>query len=535
MAGRDSTNVHRRYHIISTQTQSHSHIHRYRQIASVLLRNRLSDLVQTLGLDQFLPFHWVPPNLWRKDTYTRSERTRMAMEELGTTFIKVGQILSTRTDILPPDFTRELSKLQSSLPALPADVIEKAITEELGRPVKEIFRSFDPIPLGVASIGQAHAATLHDDSEVVVKVRKPGVVEQVMEDLDILRHLAENAAKRPDYYSQYSLTGLVEEINDTIKAEMDYIREGHSAEHFAEFLKEDAGIHIPRIFWQYTTSRVIVLERIRGIGILDLPALDKAGFDRKALAGRAVNIWLKMVFTNGVFHADPHPGNLFVEADGRLGLIDFGMIGVVDDEVRDHLANAVRAILERDAETLVDSIIDLGALAPLGSRDSLLADLKHVMGHYPLLSELHLASNLGELFSVVRRNRVQLPVNTFMLLKTMAMAQSLGKGLDRDFNFFGEIQPYVEESIKKRYSFSATVRRFPAALTDLAVFGVGLPKRLLRIVRSVEKGDLHFRTDVEGLERHLEHLERIVRMLVVGIIAAALILGATIIFLAMRV
>jgi ubiquinone biosynthesis protein len=500
----------------------------------VLVKNRLSDMIETLGLEKFLPFHWVPSVSLRKDKYTRSERTRMAMEELGTTFVKVGQIISTRTDIFPPDFTRELSKLQNSLPALPADVIEAAITEELGRPAKEIFRSFDPVPLGVASIGQAHAATLHDDTEVVVKVRKPGVIEQVMEDLDILRHLAENAAKRPDHYSQYSLTGLVEEISDTIKAEMDYIREGHSAEHFAQFFHEDANIHVPKVFWQYTTPRVIVLERIRGIGILDLPALDKAGFDRKALSTRAVNIWLKMVFTNGVFHADPHPGNLFVEADGRLGLIDFGMIGAVDDEVRDHLANAVRAILERDAETLVDSIIDLGALTPSGSRDSLLADLRHIMGHYPLLSEFHLASNLGELFSVVRRNRVQLPVNTFMLLKAMSMAQSLGKGLDREFNFFDQLQPYVEESIKKRYSFSSTVRRFPAALSDIAVFGVGLPKRLLRIVRSMEKGDLHFRTDVEGLERHMEHLERIVRMLVVGIIGAAVILGITILFLATR-
>ena len=292
----------------------------------------------------------------------------MALEELGTTFIKVGQILSTRTDMLPSEFTLELSKLQNSLTPLPLEVIEKVIKDELGHPIGEVFSSFDPGPLGVASIGQAHAATLQDGTEVVVKIRKPGVVEQVTEDLDILRQLAENTTKRPDYSYQYNLTGLIEEIADTILAELDYIREGHSAEHFARFFQSDSSIHIPKIIWQYTTPRVIVLERIRGIGILDLTALDKAGFDRKELAKRSVNIWLKMVFEDAVFHADPHPGNLFVEADGRLGLIDFGMIGLVDDEVRDHLASAVRAILDRDADTLVDSIIDLGAVAPMGSR-----------------------------------------------------------------------------------------------------------------------------------------------------------------------
>ncbi|OGO31858.1 MAG: hypothetical protein A2Z29_04520 [Chloroflexi bacterium RBG_16_56_11] len=501
----------------------------------VLVKHRLGDFIRMFGLEKYLPFHWVPPgNPWHKELHTRSERTRMAMEELGTTFVKIGQILSTRTDMLPSDYTRELSKLQSSMAPLPVAVIEKVISDELHKPVSELFRSFDQNPLGVASIGQAHAATLLDGTDVVIKVRKPGVVEQVTEDLDILRQVAENAARRSNYSYQYNLPGVVEEIADTITAELDYVREGHSAEHFAQFFQEDPKMHVPKIFWQYTTPRVIVLERIRGIGIHDIPALEKAGFDRKELAGRAVDVWLRMVFEDAVFHADPHPGNLFVEPDGRLGLIDYGMVGLVDDDVRDHLATGVKAILDRDADLLVESITDLGAVAPIGSRESLRVDLKHVMGHYPQMAEFHLAYNLGELFTVVRRNGVQLPANTFLLLKTMAMTQSLGRGLNRDFDFFKALQPHIEKAVDKRYSFSATLRRLPSALTDLAIFGVGLPKRLLRIVRSLERGELLVRTDVSGLEIHMEHLERIVRMLVVGIVAGAVILGATVIYLASR-
>jgi len=477
----------------------------------------------------------LPPETpWHKDGFSRSERTRMALEELGTTFVKVGQILSTRTDILPPDYTRELVKLQSSLTPLPVDIIKNRISEELKRPFDEIFRSFDPVPLGVASIGQAHAATLHDGAEVVVKVRKPGVVEQVSEDLDILRQMAARAEQRGSQNYQYNLNGLIEEISDTINAELDYVREGRSAEHFARFFQDDKSIHIPRVFWEYTTSRVIVLERIKGIGILDVPALQKAGFDLKELSRRAVDIWLKMVFENAVFHADPHPGNLFVEPDGHLGLIDFGMVGFIDDEIRDQLGTAVKAILDRDVDVLVETLIDMGAVAPVGSRDSLRADLKHVMGHYPQMADFYLATNLSELFSVVRRNGVQFPANTFLLLKMMSMVQSLGKGLDPDFDFFNMLQPHVESIFDRRYSLSATVKRFPGALADLAVFGAGLPRRIIRIVRSVERGELHIRTDVLGLDRQLNQLERIVKFLVIGMIGAAFLLGATILILATR-
>jgi ubiquinone biosynthesis protein len=513
------------------------HFGRYREIALVLSKYRLGELMRTLGMERFLPFRWVPPgNPWHKDAYSRSQRTRMALEELGTTFVKVGQILSTRNDVLPPDYVEELTKLQDSLTPLPLEVVEGVIAGEFGKPAREVFASLEPKPLGVASIGQVHAATLADGSEVVVKVQKPGVREQVNVDLEILRQLAASAAKGGGQWREYDLPGLVEEIGDTLTGELDYVREGNSAEHFARFFNGDTSVRVPKVFWDYTTPRVITLERIRGISILDLAALDRAGIDRKELAKRCAGIWTKMVLENEVFHADPHPGNLFVEPDGRLGLVDFGMIGVVDDEVRNNVANVIKGTLDRDVDLILDSFVDMGAITPAGSKERLRKDLKHIFGHYPVLNEnLNLNYDLGELLNIVRRNRVQLPGNTFLLLKTMIMAQSLGQRLDPDFDFVAFLAPRVDSLVKKRYRPSAVFRRLPPAIAELALLGVGLPGRLGRILKSVERGELQVRADVSGVERHLEHLERIVNRAVIGVIVAAVMLALAAVFLAYRI
>ncbi len=512
------------------------HLGRYREIASILIKYRLGELMQSLGLERFLPFHWMPPsNPWRKEVYTKSQRTRMALEELGTTFVKVGQILSTRNDVLPTDYVEELTKLQDSLTPLSVETIQGVIASEFGRQPAEIFASFEAKPLGVASIGQAHAATLKDGTEVVVKVQKPGVKAQVQLDLEILRQLASSASRHGRQWQEYDLSGLVEEIADTMNGELDYSREGNSADHFARFFKDDPLVHVPKIFWDYTTPQVITLERIRGISILDLPSLDKQGIDRKELAKRSAGVWTRMIFENAIFHADPHPGNLFVEPGGRLGLVDFGMIGLVDDEVRNGIVNIIKGTVDRDVDLIVDSFIDMGAVTPARSRDNLRRDLKHIFGHYPLLSEnLNLNYNLGELLNIVRRNHVRLPSNTFLLIKTMTMAQALGQRVDPDFDFIASLTPGVENLVRKKYQPSAVLRRLPPAIAEFALLGVGLPSRLARILKSVERGDLQVRADVSGVERHLEHLERIVNRAVIGLMAAAIILALAALFLAFK-
>ncbi len=528
-------------HILDSETTEESkpkgHFSRYRQIVMVLVKYRLNEVIRTLKLGRYLPFGWVPPAIpWLKRSLSKPVRARMALEELGTTFVKLGQIISTRGDLVPPDYLRELSKLQDSLKQLDADVIKVVLADDLGKRVDQVFASFEPVAIGVASIGQVHAASLGDGTQVVVKIQKPGVPEQVEEDMRILRELAVDAAKDWDAAEHYDLVGMVRETAETLIAEMDYVREGRSAEYFARFFESDPSVHIPKIFWDTTTSRVLTMERIRGIGISNVEALDKAGFDRKKLAKRTVDLWLKMVFEGDVFHADPHPGNLFMEPDGRLGLIDFGMTSTIENDVREHLTGLGTAILEHDVDLLVDSLIDLGAVPTDVRRDSLRADLKHVMGHYPRPSTMGLQTglSLGELPAVLRRNHVQLPSNTFLLLKTLAMAHGLGLRLDPDFDVLPLLETYVQRKKVRAISLSDVVSKLPSALTELVNLGTGLPRRMNRLLKSLERGEMKVRTDVDGLERHLEHLERLVNRAVGGIILAAIILGLAIVFLALR-
>jgi ubiquinone biosynthesis protein len=282
------------------------------------------------------------------------------------------------------------------------------------------------------------------------------------------------------------------------------------------------------------------MERIHGIGILDIQALDKAGFDRKELAKRAVSIWLKMVFEGEAFHADPHPGNLFVEPDGRLGLVDFGMTVTVDDDVRWHLANALKAILDRNADMLIDALIELGAvsLRVEGSRAALRKDMKYVMGHFStthLLKRSESVSyNLEQLFTMLRRNRIQLPSNTFLLLKTIVMAQSLGRGLDPEFDISPLLQSSVIRAIRRRYSIITALRKLPMATAQLASLVGGLPQRMDRMLKTAERGEMQVRADVSGIEKYVHNIEKMVERTAIIVLGAAVIIGLALFFLATR-
>ncbi len=314
------------------------HLDRYRVIAETLARHGLGVLLGASGIERFIPFHRsLARYAHRSEKYSTAQHVRLALEELGPTFVKLGQVLSTRSDLLPPAYLNELAKLQDSLSPVPPGVITDVLESELGGTVDDIFDSFDLTPLASASIGQAHAATLADGTEVVVKVRRPGAVEQVEVDLEILQNLAAQADRRWEDAAGYDLPGLAEEFARTLRAELDYLAEGRNAERFAENFADHPGVHIPAIHWETTTSRVLTVERLRGLKVSDLDALDRADVDRPALAARAAEVVAQMSFDDGFFHADPHPGNLFIEADGRIGLIDFGMVGVVDTELRERL------------------------------------------------------------------------------------------------------------------------------------------------------------------------------------------------------
>jgi ubiquinone biosynthesis protein len=508
----------------------------------VLSKYKLDKVLSYVGLQKYRYISVVlRGNPLRKMTYSEPERMRMAIEELGTTFIKLGQLLSTRTDLLPPAYITELIKLQNSVAPLPPESMKKVISDELGRSTDDVFEKFEQT-IGTASIGQVYscgqvnACTLADGTEVVTKVQKPGVREQIEQDMEILHQAAISLTKYWKGAQQYDLVGIAQEMADTMRKETDYIQEGHNAEYFREFFQEDPTVHIPKIYWDTTTERILTMERIHGICIRDVESLEKAGYDRKELAKRAVSLWLKMVFEGEAFHADPHPGNLFVEPDGRLGLIDFGMVYAVDDEVRWRLANTVKAIMDRNVDKLIDALIELGAVSLQleGSRTLLRKDLKSMMSRFST-TQLHqhsdsVTSNLEQLMTVLRRNQIQLPSNTFMLLKTLMMAQGLGKALDPDFDILPMLQSSVHGLIKKRYSVDAAVSRLPMMAVEVGSLAAGLPQRLDRMLSAAERGEIQLRIDASGIERHIHQLERQGNRTAIVIIIAAIIIGLAIFF-----
>ncbi len=291
-----------------------SHAGRYLEIGSALRRHGLGFLVGLLGVDRMVPRgRGAATDAARRASAASPEHLRTALEELGPTFIKLGQLLSTRSDLLPPAFVAELAKLQDAAPPVPVDLIRDVIRSELGAEPEEVFASFEDRPLASASIGQAHTATLTDGTPVVVKVRRPGAVAQVQADLEILQNLATRAARAWEFARDFDAVGLVDEFAETIRAELDYLEEGRNAERFARDFEDDASVVIPRVYWEHTTSRVLTLERMGGMNVGDAAALDEAGVDRDLVARRGADIVLKMIFEDRFFHADLHPGNLFIQ------------------------------------------------------------------------------------------------------------------------------------------------------------------------------------------------------------------------------
>ena len=503
------------------------HLDRSGQISLILARHGLDYLAGSMGLEGFTATNRLSGHASHNAGLTQPQHLRMALEELGTTFIKLGQIISTRADLLPPEYLVELTKLQDAAPPVPFTDVQQAVVKELGRPIESVFAFFDPEPLAAASIGQAHSAILPDGTEVVVKVRRPGVVEQVEEDLEILKRLAATATRHWEFASRYDLVGLAQEFSDTLRSELDYIREGQSAESFAASFAGDSKIHIPRIFWDTTTSKVLTMERIRGIKINDLEALDKQGIDRPGLAEYATEVVLKMVCDDGFFHADPHPGNFFIEADGRIGLIDFGMVGKVDEPTQQLLADLLVNISKENADRLVDVFLELGVSRRRVNRELLRRDVDHLLTVYwgRQLKDVKITALLNDVFTIMRNHQLHLPPHLALLLKTVIMIEGLGTNLDPDFQLAKVLTPYTQRLVFRQYSPALWIPRFGSASIDLARLGVELPQQLRRMLAAIEHGNLQIGTRPEGFDPLIDRFERISNRIVLGVIAAAFING----------
>ncbi|MEI7771899.1 MAG: AarF/UbiB family protein, partial [Chloroflexales bacterium] len=511
---------------------------RYREIAQVLVGHGFGYLVEQLGLLSLLSLPRrlvlrVPP----APPLSSAERLREALIALGPAFVKLGQMLSTRPDIVPAEFVHELGKLQDTVPPFPSHVAIATIEESLGRPIGDLFASFDQTPLAAASLGQVHAATLPGGELVVVKVQRPDIAGRINTDLAILADLAALAEERFAIGAQYHFAELAHEFAQTLRAELDYRREGRNADRFRQLFTDAPEVKIPAIYWDYTDSRVLTSERLFGVKINDLPALAAAGIDRVSLARGSMQVILKEIFSFGFFHSDPHPGNFFALDGNRLGVVDFGQVGSLDRPTTQGLLLLLAALVDHDTRAALRALEQLGVL----SRRAITPSLRHDMAHFTdgfvdrPLSDLSARETIGELLVLLRRHEIMMPGPMVMLLKALVMMEGLGVMLDPSLDVFGIARPYVQHALAEQFSPSAIGRWATNQGRALGETTLELPHQLSDLLQQINDGELKVQTRELELRRLSSALIGAANRLAVGIVLAAFLLGVGMVSIAMGV
>ena len=503
-------------------------LRRSRRIASALTRHGLGWLVARIGLGGVVPFErgWLGHPV-RESPYTRPEHLRMALAELGGAFIKVGQALSTRPDFVPVEYVAEFSKLQDAAPPVPFEQSCQVIRDELGGSPESIFDEFDPRPLASASIGQVHTGKLKSGQSVIIKVQRPGVAQQIEEDLEILSGMAEWAEAHTASGRDYNLPALADEFAFTLRNELDYQREGQNADRFRRNFARDPGVYIPRVYWEFSTDRVLTMERVGGIKVADMSALDEVGIDRHVVGENAVRVMLREVFEFGFFHADPHPGNFFVQPDGSIAMVDFGMVGRLDANLQESLLRIGMAVGRQDVERLTDEFFAIGMANANVKRKALQRDLDHFISRYAgrSIKDLAAAKTVDEVMAIALRHRLQMPAELVMLFRVVGISEGLGAQLDPDFKLFEFAAPYLREFWLQRRSPKVLAVRMGQSALDAAELGLTLPQHISRLIGQVERGELELNVNHEGLRDFALQLHRMVNRLALTILLAATVLA----------
>ena len=529
---------------------------RLHEIASVLIRYGFGDFVRRMGMANALE-RAGRALLWKHaDELAHLEppaRARRVLEELGPTFIKLGQVLATRVDLFEPEWIAEFGKLQDSAPPIPyADVLQQ-LAEDLGAPPEKIFAAFDPEPLAAASIAQVHRARLEDGSEVVVKVRRPGIRSVVEADLRWLMRLAELVESENPELRNFHPQEIVRQFELSLRRELDFAIECRNAErianNFAGYTDQDtvsppatgrvpdsailpaaAIIVIPRVYWKWTGERVCVQEFIEGIPGRNLAAADHAGLDRKILARRGARAVLKMIVEDGFFHADPHPGNVFYLPGNRLAFIDFGMVGRLNEGRRDQMIQLMLGMVRREPARVAEVMLDWSGDVSV-DEDSLIVEIQTFVDQYHgiPLKQLSLGAMLTDLVAILREYRIALPADLALLIKAFITLDGMGRELDPDFDMAGEAMPMLEKSVRARYKPAALFKRGWRSVGEMLSMISDIPHDLSRLLRAARRGRLQIHIDIPHLKHVGNQLDGAANRLVVGIVVAAIIIGSSIV------
>ena len=507
---------------------------RLQEIAGVLIRYGFGDMVRRIGMSGALErtgrlLRWDDPEAMAH--MAPPERVRCALQDLGPTFVKLGQVMATRVDLLPPDWTAELGKLQNAVPALPFADVRPQLVEDLGAEPEQVFARLEETPMAAASLAQAHRAWLADGSAVVLKVRRPGIRDTVEADLRLLARLAEIVEERAPDLRRYRPVEVVQQFSTSLLRELDFAAEGRNAERIAANFASHDEVVVPRVYWQWTSERLNVQECLEGIAGTDLAAVDAAGMDRKRLAATGADIVLKMVLEDGFFHADPHPGNIFYLPGGRIGVIDFGMVGRVSEQRRFQIVQLLHGLVGREAEAVAEVLMEWGEGEGEVDEARLQADVGAFVDQYRgvPLKDLRMGLMLTDVTTILRDHGLSLPPDLALMIKAFLTLEGMGRQLDPDFDMAGAARPFLERVVMQRYSPRALLKRGRRSAVDAMELAGDLPRELRRLLRTARRGRLHMQMEVTSLKAFGEQVDRAANRLTMGVITAALVVGSSIV------
>jgi ubiquinone biosynthesis protein len=508
-------------------------VRRVRHITEILVRNGLGFMVEQLALQRFLPRFWRRRPVRAEagiGRLTVPERLRRTLEELGATYIKLGQFLSGRADLLPADFIEELSKLLDAAPSLPAEEIRDAIEKELGVPVEELFATFDDVPIASASIGQVHRATLFDGQEVVIKVQRPGIEQVVDADLDFLLRQARFLESHSDLMRDYNVVAIGEELARSLREELDYQVEGRNAERLRNNLLRDPRFRVPAVFWNLTSKRVITLEYLDGIKFNEIDRLREAGYRLSSIAHVGVEAYLKQIFVDGFYHADPHPANLMVVGD-QVGFVDFGTAGYLTPRQKELLGDMFLQIIDEDAGGVARTVVRMGATQGRPDLDAMERDLQRLLVRFwgiPL-EEIPVGEMLVEVFTTAYRHRVYLPGDLALLARTIITLEGTGRMLDPEFVLVEAVRPFAVRLVRERMSPLTAGRRAVRSMRQAAELAQAFPRRLDDLWDQLEEGQITFGVDVRHLNTVINKANQMLNRVAFSVVVAALIVGSALI------
>jgi ubiquinone biosynthesis protein len=511
---------------------------RTREILGVLVSYGFQNVIQELNLDDiyqksknFLTGKKVDATIAR---LPHAVRLRKAMEELGPTFVKLGQVLSLRPDLIPPDWADEFRKLQSTVESVPFEKIRKQLESEYGSRLNELFESIDEEPLAAASIAQVHRAVAKDGTKVVLKVLRPGIEEVLQSDMDILHWLAEFAEDRFADLA-YSPTEVVEQFAEELEREVDLKEEGRACDRFNRYFEENPDVSFPRVHWDLTTQRVLAMEEIHGILLSNMKDGDLSDEDIEKVVANGTDAVFRQCLEIGFFHADPHPGNIFAMPGGKICFIDCGMTGHVDPNTQEHLADLVQGVIAMDLDRVIEVVVALGDADPaIGENRSFRADTWEFIARFENvdLAKLDMGAMLQDFFERIRRNHLRVPADIVFLIKAITTIEGVGERLMPEFDIVGHVRPHVERLVRRRYGIKAIRHRFQHSLLGYLALVEDLPAQVRSIFFSFRRSRVTINLEHRGLDRLTDTINRASGNIAHSVFAGSLILGSSILILA---